>query len=934
LGSLQVAFQLGTDCKVKNYSGRTALHLAASKRIDSSIGRESFDTRRLDFLLQPTLEIPIFTQDNDGITALHLAAACSDTMFSQLLSAGADIRAKDFRNRTPLHFAAANLNNTTGMICDVYRQHGWSVDELDIKGRTPLFAACSTGNHEAVKFLLESGASALIMDKLQRTPLHAAAKYHQGGFLSKSEEEFYAERGNSSKLPLVFHTWRKGNGNQKVLGLLQIMLRDEKGQYQIQDVIRTLLSSGADPNEVDYLGYTPYDLALLNSNGNIAHLLRLPPQLPTLDESENQPVHPNTIAPEWPSLSAGSIEEITKFVSADEIIENGYLEMAIYSRSEPLLIAILKFEVNPNHLRKTDDDLTIIHAVVGAGMVSMMKIIAPYISEINEFYPPLLHHAVDCEGPNLEMLKLLLELGADPNAEYPKDCDLEKYRKRWSSVGFPSSRERHIVLHKLSRGWSWWYFKAIDLLANAGVDLEVKDSNGDTALHIVVSDKVGFWQDQCLEMLLSKGADVNAIHEKSGNTTLNIALKSGCGMSIVQKLLMYGANVDIGMNPPLISAIEGGDIEGLKLLLDAGADPNGLYGPEKESPLLTVANQWAFDGGPNDEEAFSKLITVLLEAGADPYGEVSCWDMSSTKVFHVFCRRNALITPFLALGIDLEVRDGSGRTPLHAACSYEGHQPQGGANWVAFDLLEWDIDIDVVDEKGDTPLLYRAQLDEDSIEIFSALLKSGASVNKENKEGRTPLYCVFNRSGYDVEIEIEYPIKELTTRGADPTKGTFDGEPTNLHMLAKAMAEIVPAEDDEYTNSYDALSQFYEQFIDLGCNSEARDDEGNTPVFYFVKNLVRQRKYGDKAIDPSTTHCRSFFEKCDMDAVNEDLDNILHTLARLPSGHGNDDAPLFRLLMEMGVDPKHENNLGISPLDIAATCGKQSILDMFERETQ
>jgi ankyrin repeat protein len=384
-----------------------------------------------------------------------------------------------------------------------------------------------------VKFLLESGASALIMDKLQRTPLHAAAKYHQGGFLAKSEEEFYAERDNSLKLPLVFYEWRKGNGNQKVFRLLQIMLRDEKSQYQIQDVIRTLLSSGADPTAVDYLGYSPYDLALLNPNGNIAHLLRLPPQLPTLDESENQSAHPDTIAPKWPSLGAGSIEEITKFLSADEIIEHGYLEMAIYSRNEPLLTAVLKYEVNLNHLRKTDDDLTIIHAVVGSGMISMMKIIAPYISEINEFYPPLLHHAVDREGPNLEMLKLLLELGADPNAKYPKDCDLEKYRKRWTSVKFPSLRERHTVLHKLSRGWSWWYSKAIDLLAKAGVDLEVKDSNGETALHIAVSDKVGFWQDQCLEMLLSKGADVNAIHEKSGNTTLNIALKSGCGMSIV-----------------------------------------------------------------------------------------------------------------------------------------------------------------------------------------------------------------------------------------------------------------------------------------------------------------------------------------------------------------------------------------------------------------
>ncbi|KAL5316387.1 hypothetical protein ACEPPN_015432 [Leptodophora sp. 'Broadleaf-Isolate-01'] len=934
LSSLEVAVQLGIDCKAKNNAGRTALHLATSKRLDPSIGKESFDTRRLDFLLQPTLRIPVSTQDNDGITALHLAAACSDAMFSQLFSAGADIRAKDFRNRTPLHFAAANLGNTTGMICDIYQQHGWSVDELDIKGRTPLFDACSAGNYEAVKLLLESGASTLITDKLQRTPLHAAATYRLDSFLVKIEEQFYAGMDNSSKFPQPFYLWRRGDGNKKVIRLLQTMLRDEESQNHIQDVIHTLLSSGADLTEVDSLDCTPYDLALLNSNNSVAHLLRLPPEIPKLDESENQSGDPDTIAPKWPLLGAGSMEEITKFLSVDEIIEHGYLEMAIYSGNEARLVAFLKSGVDLSNVRKTDNNLTIIHAVVGSGMISMMKIIAPYISDINEYYPPLLHHAVEREDSNLEMVKLLLELGADPKLKYPKDCDLERYQKRWTSGRFPSLRECHTVLHKLSHGWCWWHSKAIDLLATAGVDMEVKDSNGEAALHIAVSDKVGFWQDQCVEMLLSKGADVNAIHEKTGNTALSIALKSGCGMPIVRKLLTHGAKVDFGTSPPIISAIEGGDIESFKLLLDAGADPNGFYGPEKQSLLLTIADQWTFDGCSIDEEAFSKLITVLLEAGADPYGEISCWDMSSTKVFHAFCRRNALITPFFDFGIDLEVKDESGRTPLHAACSYEGHQPQGGINWVAFQLLERDVEIDAVDGKGDTPLLYRAQLDEDSTEIFSALLRNGASVNKENEEGRTALYYIFNRSGYDVEIEIEYPLKELMARGADPTKGTFEGEPTNLHMLAKSMAENFPAEDDEYTYSFDTHYQFYQEFIDLGCNSEAKDDEGNTPLFYFVKNLVRQRRYEDKIINPSIAHCRSFFEKCDLNAVNEDLDNILHAVARLPSSKGNDDAPLFRLLMEMGVDPKHENTLGVSPLDIAATCGKQSILDMFERETE
>jgi ankyrin repeat protein len=934
LGPLEVAVQLGTDCGARNYSGRTVLHLAASKRLDSAIGKESFDTRRLDFLLQPKLGIPISTQDNDGITALHLAAACSDAMFAQLISSGADIRAKDFRNRTPLHFAAANLSNVTGMICDVYRQRGWSVDEVDIKGRTPLFEACSTGNHEAVRFLLRSGASALIADKCERTALHVAATYHQDGFLVKGEEELYAGMGNSSKLPHVFYQWRKGGSDQKELRLLQTMLGDDKSRNQVQDVIHALLDSGADPAEVDILGCTPYDLALLNSNLNAAHMLRLPPQLSTLDKGENQTDGPDTIAPKLSLLTGSFMEDVTNILPVDEIIQHGYLEIAVYSGNEPLLTACLKSGVDLSHLQKTDHNLTIIHAVVSSGMISMMKIISPFISDINEFDPPLLHHMVQREESNLKMMELLLELGADPNVKYPKDRDLEKHRNRWTYGRFPSLRKSHTVLHKLSHGWCWWYSKAISLLAHAGVDFEVKDSNGETALHLAVSGKAGFWQDQCLEMLLSEGADANAIHEKSGNTALNIALKSGCGMSIVQKLLMHGAKLDFGTNPPLISAIEGGDITGLKLLLDAGADPNGLYGPQKESPLLTVADQWTFDGCSIDEEIFSKLITVLLEAGADPYGEASCWDMSLTKVFHVFCRRNALIAPFLDFGIDLEVRDVSGRTPLHAACSYEGHQPQGGINWVAFELLRMEVEIDAVDDNGDTPLLYRAKLDEDSTEIFSAILENGASANKENNEGRTALYYVFNRSGYDVEIDIEYPLKELMTRGADPTKGTFEGEPTNLHFLAKSMAETVPDENEEYTYSYDALSQFYQQFIDLGCNSEARDDEGNTPVFYFVNNLVRQRKYENKAVNPSIAHCRSFFEKCELDTLNEDLDNVLHAVARLSSNHGNDDAPLFRLLMSMGVDPKHENNVGVSPLDIAATCGKQSILDMFEREIQ
>jgi hypothetical protein len=45
-----------------------------------------------------------------------------------------------------------------------------------------------------------------------------------------------------------------------------------------------------------------------------------------------------------------------------------------------------------------------------------------------------------------------------------------------------------------------------------------------------------------------------------------------------------------------------------------------------------------------------------------------------------------------------------------------------------------------------------------------------------------------------------------------------------------------------------------------------------------------------------------------------------------------DGTALFRLLMDLGLDPSRENKLGVSALDVAAVCGKDEILALFERE--
>ena len=47
----------------------------------------------------------------------------------------------------------------------------------DYDGRTPLHIACMEGNSEAVKFLLEHGASTQVKDRFQSSPLDDAIKF-------------------------------------------------------------------------------------------------------------------------------------------------------------------------------------------------------------------------------------------------------------------------------------------------------------------------------------------------------------------------------------------------------------------------------------------------------------------------------------------------------------------------------------------------------------------------------------------------------------------------------------------------------------------------------------------------------------------------------------------------------------------------------------
>jgi ankyrin repeat protein len=59
----------------------------------------------------------------------------------------------------------------------VYACADFNIDMKDSKGHTALHLACGYGEIEAIKTLLEHGASVTCCDKDKNTPLHYAAGY-------------------------------------------------------------------------------------------------------------------------------------------------------------------------------------------------------------------------------------------------------------------------------------------------------------------------------------------------------------------------------------------------------------------------------------------------------------------------------------------------------------------------------------------------------------------------------------------------------------------------------------------------------------------------------------------------------------------------------------------------------------------------------------
>ena len=441
---------------------------------------------------------------------------------------------------------------------------------------------------------------------------------------------------------------------------------------------------------------------------------------------------------------------------------------------------------------------------------------------------------------NTDAINVLLNAGADPNIT---ECNggtciyhavsggcskhvLETIVKHGADVNITNKNKRTALMRACTKGNK----DAINVFLEAGADPNIADADGDTCLHYAAL------HDCCtdvLQTIISHGADVNATNKKNvtalmtachmANTdVINVLLKAGADPNITEcnagadpniadvngdTCLYYAVQNDccgVGVNAPnntnvtaLMIACHKGNTDAIKLLLNAGADPNITDGKGatcihlavsegcSKCVLETIVSHGADINIANKKNVTALMIAckkgekdpinVLSNAKADP----SIVDADGNTCLHYAAqnyRSTEVLHIIISHGIDVNETNNSDITALMLACINENRDAINI-------LLNVGAIPNIADGNGDTSLHYAVQID-CCTEVLHTIINHGVDVNATNKKNVTALMKACNKGNTDA-------INILLNAGADPNIIDGEGRTCIHHAVAKGCSKDV-----------------------------------------------------------------------------------------------------------------------------------------------
>lgn len=351
----------------------------------------------------------------------------------------------------------------------------------DYEGQALLFYAIENQDLDMVKFLFSRGADINKRNRERLSPLEFSLQEFENG-----EMEY----------PAVVVFLINNGANLKTKGKNTLLHRAADYGYP-GSIVKALIENGADVNAQDKEKNMPLFYAMIYDYEEVALIIsRYEPSLDFTLEIEDS-ITPLTYA--------------LAFLNSDELVESfvrhgadfdhrdqGFLspfELAVESGFYRSLGAMLEKGADPDRLIKelplliyvieTEDidtyDDTLLYGLIEQGANVNVeyegKPLASYLIDASSSYKLDSVIFWNCKSENLELATLDLLL-----SEATIDCDVKTLQKL-ISIGAslnPKSDNDSPALHLALWGCS---YEVVELLVEAGSDVDAKDYNGDTPLH-------------------------------------------------------------------------------------------------------------------------------------------------------------------------------------------------------------------------------------------------------------------------------------------------------------------------------------------------------------------------------------------------------------------------------------------------------------------
>lgn len=601
-----------------------------------------------------------------------------------------------------------------------------------------------------VKLLVEHGADLTLRDTLGRSPMLFAIEYNRPEILN-----FLYSKGG---------TFTQADTNGVGWGPLENAIKDRS-----TEVVEVLLKQGEDPNQKTQY-YSLLTSAVEKESIEIVRLLcQYGAKIADGNQSELLTAVDNgnveivkILIEHGADLSVkayrGPSEEILHWAISRKypevvqmLIERGHpvngkgylghtaLTLALSINHRDMVGFLLENNADIN--KQGAGGMTPLIFATGGFTSSYIDTLLPYKPDVNiqdDSGATALHYAAMLWGK--EEIRKLLTHGADPkivkkNKLQASDLALQYFNLETLRALLENDTSLRCATPALLRATILNNHNEMERLIKASVDVNERDSFGHTALMAAMDKK-------SVELLLKAGADVHS-QDTSGQSPLCYASRYA-SPQVITMLLKAGADVhgEKGVMQPIHHATHKGRLDIMKILLEAGANPNALG--KDTSPLMEAVI--------DRKTPYEKKVSLLLKYGAQISQENGEYNITalSTAVF----REDMPAVEFL-------LKQGAQISEVEDELWYI-------AGYQSFEMLQYVInkgaDINSLKNKDKNTALMGAAMGGRYYTVLE-LLKRGADpllVDKKGKTAYNKAYDTGNRAIgsllYDIETKKKFEM--------------------------------------------------------------------------------------------------------------------------------------------------------------------------------